>query len=159
MRCTHKRSPRPDSRGFTLVELMIVVALVAILAAVVIPSYRSHVIKTNRAAAEGFMSQVANKEEQIMLDMRGYVGVASTAAFGSAPPTGLSLTVPTSVSNNYNLSVTASAAGVVPPTYTITATPINPPQNDTLCQTLTLDNTGTKGVTGGATGGVDTCWQ
>lgn len=155
-------SPRRSQRGFSLIELMVVVAIVAILAAVAIPAYRNHVIRTNRANAESFMSQVGSKEEQIMLDMRSYQAVASNAAFGSTPASGgIGLAMPPSISNNYNIVVTVTAGP--PPTYTITATPINPPQNDLLCQVLTLNNIGAKGIApnGGTapTSNAQVCWQ
>lgn len=145
-------------QGFSLIELMVVVAIVAILAAVAIPSYRNHVIKTNRAAAESFMSQVANKEEQILLDMRNYVAVTSNANFALPPNNGVSLAMPANVSANYNIVVTTTNPANAPPTFTITAAPNNTTQIDTLCQTVTLDSTGLKGVTNGATATAAICW-
>ncbi len=148
-------APR-HAHGITLIELMVVVAIVALLAAVAIPSYRNHVIKTNRASAESFMSQVANKEEQVMLDSRNYV-TATNNNFGP-----LNMTVPGDVARNYTISVTANAGP--PPSYTITAVPNNPPQNDPTCQMVTLDSTGLKGIgtpPGGTapTGNPTLCWQ
>lgn len=131
-------------RGFTLIELMLVVAIVAILAAVAIPSYRNHIIKTNRSAAEGFMMQIANKQEQYMLDARNYTGTLGAG--------GLNLTTPPEVMSNYTIAV----GNVSNTTFTITATPVNPPQNDTQCGTLTLAQDGTKTITG--TGSVALCW-
>lgn len=145
-----------DNKGFTLIELMIVVVIVGILAAIAVPSYQQHVVKSNRAAAEAFMLQAANKEEQVMLDMRGYVAVAANANFQNAPNAatpGLNLSVPTEVSKFYNIAITTPAAA----SYLITATPIGSQlTNDTKCNALTLDQAGTKGKNG--TGAVAECW-
>jgi type IV pilus assembly protein PilE len=59
-------------RGFTLMELMIVVAVVAILGAIALPSYNQHVIRGNRTAAQRFMMDVADREEQFLNSMRAY---------------------------------------------------------------------------------------
>ena len=140
-----------SQRGFTLIELMIVVAIVAILAAVAVPSYRDYIIKSNRSAATSFMLQASNREEQLMLDMRQYVAVASAVGntnFPTAPTTGINMTVPEGVSKFYILSI-------VTPTnisYTITATPILS-TTDPICGTLSLTHTGAKGAA--ATSG---CW-
>lgn len=145
-------------KGFSLIELMIVVVIVGILAAVGYPAYTNHVLKSNRAAAESFMLQAANREEQIMLDMRGYVAVAANANFPNAPTAaapGLNLTVPTDVSRNY--AITVDNVGATPPTYRINATPTGTQlTGDTACGTLTLDQAGAKGITG--TGTAAACW-
>jgi type IV pilus assembly protein PilE len=150
-------------KGFTLIEVMVVVVIVAILASAVYPSYLDHLIKSKRAAAQGFMMSVANKEEQIMLDYRCYVPVAGNADFPKDPagtPPGLNLTVPANVSSHYDIDVVTSACPIATgtaPFYTITATPTSPAQTkDLKCAKLTLNQTGNKGITG--TGSVQTCW-
>ena len=124
--------------GFTLIELMIVVAVIGILAAIAYPSYTNYTIRAKRSAAQAFMLNVASREEQTVLDLRSYVAVANNAAFSTAPPTGLTAPVPPDVISLYNFSVAASAAA-----YTITAAPVagRSQAND---GTLTLDNFGTK---------------
>jgi len=155
---------KQTQRGFTLIELMIVVAIVAILAAVAIPAYRDHVIKSHRTNAESFMMQAANKEEQILLDMRSYAPVTTGNANFVNPPalpatatSGINLAVPNHVAQDYNITITTNAAGTTPPTYTITAAPKDAQQSgDVLCKTLTLDQAGNKAATG--PGGATACW-
>lgn len=135
-----------SQQGFTLIELMITVAVIGILAAVAYPQYTQYVIKGNRSAAEGFMLTVAGKQEQYLLDARMYA--TSVSALG--------VTVPTEVSKNYNITVTANNAAT-PPTYTVSAAPAGAQATrDTRCATLTLDQTGAKGKSG--TGSLAECW-
>lgn len=134
------------SRGFTLLELMVVVVVIAILTAVAYPSYRTYIVRANRSAAQTFMLEVASKQERYLLDARTY----------AADMTALGVTIPPSVSANYNVT-TAGLAGP-PPTYTITADPTGKQAtDDTECGRLTLDQANTKGENG--TGTVATCWK
>ncbi|TXT23417.1 MAG: type IV pilus assembly protein PilE [Gallionellaceae bacterium] len=148
--CTGNRASSKTPNGFTLIELMIVVAIVGILALVAVPSYRQHVVKSNRAAAEGFILGVANKQEQYMLDARTYAGVAAdpgdTTGLVNRPnetPPGLGMTVPADVVRNYNILI--GAVSTTPPGYKITAVPIGSQlADDTQCGAVSIDQAGTK---------------
>lgn len=140
--------------GFTLIELMVTVAIIGILAAVAYPSYTQYIVRANRSAAQSFMFSVNNKQEQYMLDARSYAG-------GSTALTDLGMTVPADVSSRYTISVTCTMPTAVgnctalagAPTYLITGTPIGTQlANDTKCAALTLSNLGAKTPT--ASG----CW-
>jgi len=129
--------PRRRVRGFTLIELMITVAIIAILGGLAYPSYTSYVVKSNRAATKAFMSAVANREQQYILDARAYGVVTTNAEFGTV----LGMAVPKEVSDFYDLTV--ANVGANPRTFLISAAPISTKmnKNDGI---LTLDNNGAK---------------
>lgn len=119
--------------GFTLIELMITVAVVAILASIALPSYRQYVVRANRSSVQQFMLDIANREEQYMLDARSY-----TATIGAG---GLNMSTPADVTGKYTVTVAAPVAN--PPSFTVTATPAagSIQAGD---GTLTLNNLGVK---------------
>jgi type IV pilus assembly protein PilE len=122
------------SRGFTLIELMITVGVIAILAAIAIPSYRQYIIRGNRSAGESVMMDIANREQQYLLANRSYADKATLTANG--------YTLPSDTSQNYTWAVAAGVDALsTAPIFTITFTPINGQSSDV---TLTLDNQGTK---------------
>jgi type IV pilus assembly protein PilE len=155
---------RTESSGFTMLELMIVVAIIAVLAAIAIPSYQNYVVKTNRSAAEGCMSEYANYMERFYTTNLRYDETPATAGSASAvavanpvtttPPTlALDCATTSQTGNNYTYTVPAvSTTG-----YTVQATPINAQlTRDTQCSTLKLNQIGTRTSTG--TGTLTQCW-
>src|SRR5512139_3202898 len=102
-------------KGFTLIELMIVVVIVGILAAIAMPAYQEYVRRGNRGAAQSEMMDIANREQQFLLANRVYADKATIAASGYA--------IPSSVSNKYAWDVVPAGGVTSPPTFTITFTP------------------------------------
>ena len=119
--------------GFTLVELLVSISVVAIVAAIAYPSYAEQMRKGRRAAAQAFLVDVANREQQYLLDARTY-------AVGATALTSLSLTVPAEVAPFYTVTVEPAAA-TSPPTYRLVATPVATQVAD---GALTLDQDGAK---------------
>ena len=123
----------PRQPGFTLIELMITVAVIAILVAIALPSYRQYILHGNRAAAQAEMMDIANREQQFLPSIRRYASKAELEASGYAPPK--------EVSDNYSYAITLGTGTI--PTYTITFTPIGGQTKD-YNGDLTLDSIGTK---------------
>jgi type IV pilus assembly protein PilE len=126
------------TRGFTLLEIMIVVAIVGILAAIVLPSYQNQLRKSRRASAESHLMDIASRQQQFLLDNRQYA--ANLAALG--------MTTPSEVSTYYTInacdtSVACVVAGT-PPSFTVTATPIGAQALDLSGATISVDNSGAK---------------
>ena len=105
-------------RGFTLIEVMIVVAIVGVLAAIALPSYLDQQRKSRRASVQAHLINVASKQQQYLLDQRAYAGAASCDATGL---TTLNTPTPADVASFYDVCVTSTAGP--PPTFTVQATP------------------------------------
>lgn len=123
--------------GFTLIELMITVAIVAILASIALPSYQEHVRRGHRAAAQSEMMDIANRQQQFFLANRAYA--TSLAA--------LSYTLPADVDARYG-GATAAVNDATPPSFTITFTPEGAQAGDGV---LVLTSAGAKTRDGDAT--------
>jgi len=128
--------------GFTLIELMIVVVVIGILAAVGYPSYISYVQRGNRAAAQQLMLDIASRQQQYLLDARSYTATLGSSAGLNLAPQGwdCTTTITKCTNNYYEIAMSTVSAGP-PPNYTITATARNQQLSD---GNLTLTDTGTK---------------
>ena len=123
--------------GFTLIELMVTVAIIAILASIAFPSYTRYIARSNRAAAQGYLMDLAQREQQYLLDNRSYADTATIKALDAAPA---------NVAAQYNTYVTPPTPTT---TFTIHADPlagsVQAANNE---PSLTITNTGDKGPSG-----------
>ncbi|MDE1927568.1 MAG: type IV pilin protein [Burkholderiales bacterium] len=138
-----RRRRRGAARGFTLIELMVAVAVVGILAAIAYPSYLGQIQKSRRADARAALVAAAQALERFYSERSTYAGatLGSSGVYPAASQNGY-----------YTLSITAqSAAG-----FTLAATPTGNQASDA-CDVFTYDQTGTKGNSGGTLGAAS-CW-
>ena len=117
--------------GFTLIELMITVAIVGILAAVAYPAYTQYMIRANRAAAQSEMMNIANRQQQFLLATRSYVAKDVLEMNGYS--------LPADVSSKYSYTIVVGTGAV--PTYTLTFLPSGTQISD---GNLTLNSEGIK---------------
>lgn len=126
-----KRIKSRGSWGFTLVELMITVAIVGILAAVAFPSYTQYIVRANRSAAQAQMLDIANRQQQFLLANRAYATKSVLTSSG--------YTLPTDVGARYGYDITVGTDSL--PSFTITLTPAGAQASD---GALTLNSEGVK---------------
>lgn len=122
---------KEKSGGFTLIEVMVTVAIVAIIASIAYPSYLDQVRKSRRAEAQSTLMNIAGRQQQMILDTRSY---ASTLA-------ALNVTVPSSVLKNYDISLDVGTATI--PTFSVLATPLGSQSADS-CGPLSVNQAGLK---------------
>lgn len=141
--------------GFTLIELMIVVVLVGLLATVALPSYRQHVLRTQRTLAQGTLAELALRQEGFLADRKRYattlteLGLAAERMYlqpGGALGTEAGGAI-------YRLQLDAAAGD---PGYRLSALPEPAAAGDSACGTLTLDHLGIRTASGSL--GSD-CWR
>lgn len=143
------------NRGFTLLELMIVVAVVAILASLAIYNYARFGFRSRRVDGQSLLMDIAAAEQRYYTNYNNYA-----SSLTAAPPTGLGLVSVTSPkpdihsSGYYSASINVAADGQ---SYTLTATPVSSTaQKNDQCKALTLTDKGVKSMTGDTSNGA--CW-
>jgi len=119
-------------KGFTLIELMITILVVAILASIAIPSYRQYVIRGNRTAAQAVMMEIATRQQQYFVANRTYAEIED-----------LGFALPPEVANNYEFAMELDPGP--PPGFEITLEAIESQASD---GDLTLSSEGVKGPAG-----------
>jgi len=137
-------------RGVTLMELLTVVTVLGILAAIAIPSYRRYLIRSQRSEAKIALMNLQSAQEKFYLQNNAYTNNVTAAA-----PTGLGMSA-ASETNKYDIAVVAAADGQ---SYVATASPHagGGQTDDTQCLNFTINERGTRGVSG--PGGPETCWK
>lgn len=136
-------------QGFTLLELMIVVAIVGILAAIAIPSYQGYVQKARRADAQAALTEMAQAMEAAYARNFTYEKMAAAAKDTGAPSAAI---LRGSSVDFYTLTIHAANQT----TYTLRATPTGAQASDR-CGTLSINNAGTKTAVKASTAVID-CW-
>jgi len=137
--------------GFTLIELMIVVAIVAVLAAIAYPAYTNYIVKTRRVAAASCLSEYANYMERYYTTNLRYDKDAASKD-NVLPSLDCASTARTGNYYDYDFDIDQPTVS----DYALTAKPKGAQAVDTKCGTLTLDQAGKRTVSGTDT--VDRCW-
>jgi len=150
--CT--RTARTGGRGFSFIELLIVLAIAALLTSVAIPSYQSHLRSVYRGEARTALLEAAQWMERHFSLSQSYALTAQNTTINNAALVAAGLgTTPRAGTVRYNISF---SAGPTATTYTLQAVPTGPQAADTRCGTLTFTHLQVRGISG--TGTVADCW-
>ncbi len=150
-------------QGFTLVELMIVVSIVGLLAAIALPSYRNHVLRTNRTVAKAALVDLVSRQESYYVDRKIYAIATTDVGLQQYLSRDTSTTASQTSESLYRLSIAAlgtstcpASGSATPSGYTLMATPVGSQTGDIGCGTLCLTSTGIKLS---SAGNAASCWS
>ncbi len=139
------------ARGFTLIEILIVLVIMGILAAIAVPSYQASTTKSRRTDAKSALMDLSARSEKFFAQNNSYTTEVSAAS-------GLGLGRTTSLDGYYDLTVAQCAGGAITRCYLLTATATGAQASDTVCTSLSLDNVGRKTAKDSASASADYCW-
>lgn len=146
--------PGRAQHGVTLIELMIVVAIVAILSALAYPSYDRYVIKTKRSVAQSALLQVADRQQQFFMDNKQFATDLTNLGFPANPHV-VDDDANSTVTSDPKAAYSLALSNVTATTWTATAAPLQGQlSRDTYCGSLSITQAGAKGKTGAS----DDCW-
>ena len=145
----YKFNKRDASQGFTLMELMITVAIIGILGAIAYPSFSNYTQQANRSDATVDLMDIASNLEVRFADTGTFVG----ATLGAGASTDV-WNATTTTNGNYNLTIAIGSAT----TYTLTATATGTQTGDTNCRRITYSSTGAKGSFDSSSTATTDCW-
>jgi type IV pilus assembly protein PilE len=142
---------RVKARGFSLIELMITVAVVAILAAIAVPSYQTYVLRSHRTDAKSALLDLASLEERFFSTNNSYTDIPNNLGYPGAVagvpfPVGLNGYYQVTVSQFPAAPPTAGNNGT-PATYSIIAQAIGTQIQDTQCLQFTINSAGQQTAT------------
>jgi len=141
--------------GFTLIEVMITIAILGILMAIAIPSYQSQIQKGRRSDAMVSLVETMNRQDVFKANYGGYTTIITGPGDCSGAACGLNFTDANSNEGYYTLTAAAGPTGNIASSVTLTATTAGAQTSDSNCTTFTISSTGVKGATGADS---DNCW-
>jgi type IV pilus assembly protein PilE len=143
-------------RGFTLIELMVVVLIGAILISIAGPTYMTHIRKSRRTEARTALLDLASREERYLSSNNAYTNTAANLGYAALPAT---------IGNGYytlTVSAPVAATATAPASFTATTVPIagKGQDKDVMCVSFTVDSTGKQSsVNSSGTDSTSTCWN
>ncbi len=126
-------------QGFTIVELVMVVAIIAILAAIVYPSYQEQIRKAGRTEAKNMMVEISAKQERYRYSNTGYAATLADLGYAGSP---------TTENGKYSMAMSVGLTGLNVTSYQLTATPLTAQQQKDRCGALSVTHTGVQTSSG-----------